>query len=93
MVTILLKLATGAVIALEIDRRLQQLRGHSESSPEQDRSRGEARRASDNATGEIGHGPWQLGRGEAGKTSSDADSDKSDNSSGLRSLQERGRYW
>jgi hypothetical protein len=93
MVTILLKLAIGAIIALEIDRRLQQLREHTESSPEQDGSRGKSRTASDNASGEIGHGRWQLGRGEAGKTSTDADSDKSGNSSGLRSLQERGRYW
>jgi hypothetical protein len=92
MLTILLKLATGVVIALEIDRRLQQLRGHTESPPEQDGSRGKARTTSDK-TGETGHGPWQLGRGEAGKSSSDADSDKSGGSSGLRSLQERGRYW
>ncbi len=91
MVTILLKLAAGAVIALEIDRRLQQLREHTDPSPEQDGSRD--RTASDNATGEKGYGRWQLGRGEAGKTSIDADSDGSGKSSGLRSLQERGRYW
>jgi hypothetical protein len=92
MVGILLELAAGAAIALELDRRVEQLLHHTETS-DQAAGKGASEKGYDNATGKIDQSPRKFGRGEAGKSSSDANGRDPGNSSALRALQDRGRYW